>query len=190
MEKLIDDLVQRTHQHLNKAEELKDLEEKVLQWRSADEKWSVLECFEHLNRYGQFYIPEITNRLKDAKGKSPNQIFKSGLLGNYFAKSMLPKKKLNTMKTFTVMNPLHSSLKKGTIDEFIQQQKQILDILSQSRNVDLNKTKTAISISKFIKLKLGDTLRVVIHHNERHLVQIKNTLAQYEEVHGKVQIIS
>ncbi|RXM56703.1 hypothetical protein BOQ60_25350, partial [Chryseobacterium sp. CH1] len=31
--------------------------------------------------------------------------------------------------------------------------------------IDLEKTKTSISISKLIKLKLGDTFRFVIYHN-------------------------
>jgi hypothetical protein len=34
--------------------------------------------------------------------------------------------------------------------------------------------KTSISISSFIKLRLGDTLRLVVYHNWRHLIQAKN----------------
>lgn len=41
------------------------------------------------------------------------------------------------------------------------------------KNIDLNKTKTAISISKWFKLKLGDTFKVVIYHNERHIAQAR-----------------
>ncbi|WP_417592134.1 DinB family protein [Owenweeksia hongkongensis] len=171
-EELIDDLVNRTHKILNEAEELKELSEKTLRWRPALESWSVLECLEHLNLYGRFYLPEITKRLNSVKASKPNQVFKSGLLGNYFALSMLPKEKLNTMNTFKNMNPIHSTLGKDVIDEFILQQKKMLSLLEACRKIDLNKTKTFISISSFIKLKLGDTLRVVIFHNQRHMVQI------------------
>src|SRR5690606_11364077 len=97
--------------------------------------------------------------------------FKSGVLGGYFAKSMLPKEKLNKMKTFKDKDPMGSKLDKTSIDRFISQQAQILNLLDKSREIDLNKTKTAISISKLIKLKIGDTFRVVIYHNERHIVQ-------------------
>ena len=38
------------------------------------------------------------------------------------------------------------------------------------------KTKTAISISKLMKLRLGDTFRFVTAHNERHLLQAENVL--------------
>lgn len=175
-EKLIDDLVDRAHKLLNEAEELKTLPEKTLQWRPAPESWSILECLEHLNLYGRFYLPEIKKRLNNASTAKSKQTFKSGLLGNYFALSMLPKEKLNTMKTFKNMNPIHSTLDKTVMDEFIRQQRQMLSILEKCRKVDLNKTKTSISISNFIKLKLGDTLRVVIYHNQRHMVQAQKAL--------------
>ena len=80
------------------------------------------------------------------------------------------------MKTFNDKNPIGSKLDKLTIERFILQQKEMLNLLEKSKKIDLNKTKTAISISKFIKLKIGDTLRVVIYHNERHLVQANKVL--------------
>ena len=65
---------------------------------------------------------------------------------------MLPKEKLNKMKTFKDKNPIGSELDKKTIERFITQQEQILNLLDKSKEIDLNKTKTAISISKLIKL--------------------------------------
>ncbi|MGB3549023.1 MAG: hypothetical protein WBA17_18760 [Saprospiraceae bacterium] len=35
----------------------------------------------------------------------------------------------------------------------------------------MNRTKTAVSITKLIRLRLGDTLRVVVYHNQRHVAQ-------------------
>jgi len=173
--KLIQDLIERTRININQAENFKTLSTEKLNWRPENDRWSILECFEHLNLYGDFYIPEIKKRIKNSKTQ-PQENFKSGILGNYFAKSMLPKERLNKMKTFKDKNPLGSKLDKTTIERFISQQEQILSLLDKSREIDLNKTKTAISISKLIKLKIGDTFRVVVYHNERHLVQAnKNT---------------
>lgn len=45
-----------------------------------------------------------------------------------------------------------------------------------AQQVSLNKTKTGISISTWIKLKLGDTFKVVIYHNKRHIVQALKAL--------------
>ncbi|MRH99655.1 DinB family protein [Kriegella sp. EG-1] len=172
---LIQDLKERTRIHITEAKKFKSLPTETLNWRVANDRWSILECFEHLNLYGDFYIPELKKRIESSKTQ-PKENFKSGILGNYFAKSMLPKEKLNKMKTFKDKNPIGSTLDKTTIDRFIAQQEKILNLLNQSSEIDLNKIKTAISISKFIKLKIGDTFRVVVYHNERHIAQANNLL--------------
>ncbi|MCE3076170.1 DinB family protein [Chryseobacterium gwangjuense] len=172
---LIVDLKNTTQENLRFAESLLQKTDDILNKRLSEESWSTLECFEHLNRYGDFYIPEISQRISSS-GTSFNQIFKPGILGNYFAKSMLPKEKLNTMKTLKSMNPIHSELSKKVILEFIRQQNQLLDLLEKAKHVDINKTKTSISISRLIKLKLGDTFRFVIYHNLRHVEQAKRIL--------------
>ncbi len=54
----------------------------------------------------------------------------------------------------------------------------LLDVLDMSKKVNLTKTKTGISISKWLKLRLGDTFRVVIYHNQRHILQAKKVLKE------------
>lgn len=75
------------------------------------------------------------------------------------------------------MNPIKSNLDKSVLSEFISQQKQMSNLLNDAENIDLNKVKTSISISNFIKLKLGDTFRFVILHNLRHVEQAKRNLS-------------
>lgn len=171
----LNELRNRTEEHLQFAEMLSLKTEHDLNFRTSTESWSTLECLEHLNRYGDFYIPEISRTISSA-GKPSQLYFKPGILGNYFAKSMLPKEKLNTMKTLKAMNPIHSNLDKSVVDTFIKQQKKMLELLEEAQFIDLEKTKTSISISKLIKLKLGDTFRFVIYHNARHVEQIKRIL--------------
>ena len=186
-ETLIQDLVERTLTNINQAKKFSSLSAEKLNWRAKQDSWSILECFEHLNLYGDFYIPEIRKSIEGSKTQ-PTENFKSGLLGNYFAKMMLPSEKLNKMKTFKDKNPIGSTLDKSTIERFILQQEQILNLLDKARQVDLNTTKTTTSISKFIKLKLGDTFRVVIYHNERHLAQANR--AQKKHAHSQNYVAS
>ncbi|MFT6810481.1 MAG: hypothetical protein ACJA01_003725 [Saprospiraceae bacterium] len=176
---LIEELIERTKDHINTIHGLKELSDDKLNWKSGLDRWSILENLEHLNRYGYFYLPEIQNRINQSVSKASVE-FKSGILGNYFAKSMLPKQKLNKMKTFDSMNPLNSNLDRTTIDRFLSQQRTTLDLLDAARQINLTKVKTSISISKFIKLRLGDTFRVIIYHNYRHMVQIQNVTEEYK----------
>jgi len=174
-EQLILDLIECTRLNINQAETFSHLSQTNLNQKLAPKSWSILECLEHLNLYGDYYIPEITRSIQGCK-KPWKSEFKSGLLGNYFAKMMRPSESMKTMKTFKSKNPLGSNLTKNVIIRFIEQQQQILELLDKARHVDLNKTKTGVSISKWIKLQLGDTFRVVIYHNERHILQAKHVL--------------
>lgn len=170
-EKLIQMLLEQTRQIINQTEKLKSYDLNILTWKENEVSWSILECLEHLNLYGEFYLPQIESKIENSTNKNDLE-FKSGILGNYFAKSMLPKEKLNKMKTFKDKNPLNANLNKTVIDKFINQQIKLLDLLNQSRNVSLNKVKVQTSISSLIKLKLGDTFQFFINHIIRHLNQI------------------
>ncbi len=172
---LISELETYTKSHLEKAENFKMRSLEELSKKSSPEKWNVLECLEHLNIYGDFYIPEMKRKMENSQLSNSSE-FKTGLLGNYFAKMMLPKEKLNKMKTMKKTNPISKQLDKNVIDKFILQQHQLLELLETAKGKNLNKIKTGISIANWIKLKLGDTFRVVIYHNERHIQQVEKAL--------------
>lgn len=172
---LLSELTGMNEQHLKLSLKFKSLSLDDLNNRSTPDAWSALECIEHLNRYGEFYLPAIYTALNNSSHLS-RKYFKSGILGNYFAQSMLPKEKLNKMKTFTSMNPAGSELGMEHLDKFIAQLQRMKSLLIEAESADLQKIKTPISISKWIKLRLGDTFRVVIFHNERHILQAQNAL--------------
>jgi len=172
-EQLIQSLEEQTQQIIRRVAPLKNEALDTLIWRENATSWNILECLEHLNLYSEFYLPEIGNKIKTSTTKS-EVVFKSGFLGAYFAKSMLPKEKPNKMATFKDKNPLNAVLDKGVIDTFITQQTELLELLNQSRNVSLNKVKIPITISTFIKLKLGDQFQFFNNHIIRHLHQIEN----------------
>ena len=170
-EHLLQSLIEQTRQIINKAEKLKEADISYLSKRPATGGWTILECLQHLNLYGDYYLPEIKNAI-DTATAHPDTNFKSGWLGNYFSQSMLPKKKLNKMKTFKDKDPINSNLDKQVIDVFLRQQMTLLTLLNESRNVNLNKVRIRISIARFIKLKLGDTFQFLINHMIRHMQQI------------------
>lgn len=178
---LIAELIEKTRININNAERFKELSDKELNYKENIDEWSILECIEHLNIYGDFYNPEIKKAIEKANNAS-TKIFKSGIIGNYFVNLIRPKEKLNKMKTLKDNNPLGSYLDKNVIDRFINQQKECLELIGKSKNVDLTKAKTAISISKLIKLRLGDTFRFITAHNERHLLQASNILKKQKVI--------
>ena len=89
---------------------------------------------------------------------------------------MLPKENLNYMKTFKDKNPAGSKLNKAVIDRFLNQQHEFLDFIDKSKKVSLMKTKLPLTISKLLKLSLGDTFRFSVAHNERHVLQAERAV--------------
>lgn len=170
-ENLIQSLIEQTRQISNQVEKLKNYDLRTLSWKENSTSWSILECLEHLNLYGDFYLPAIESKIKNSTTKSEIK-FTNGFLGGFFAKSMLPKEKLNKMKTFKDKNPLNANLNKAVVEKFSNQLLTLLNLLNKSRSVSLNKVKIETSISSLIKLKLGDTFQFFVNHIIRHFAQI------------------
>jgi len=171
---LIADLKSRTSELIKQAEAFKQLPAELLNQESSSTSWSVLECLEHLNLYGDFYLPEIESCIIAREKIKQDLNFKSGYFGEKTVQDMLPKNdKVKKMSTFKDKNPINSDLSIATIDRFIKQQEGMLRLLDLASSVHLEKVKTKITLP-LIKCKLGTTFRFVIYHNQRHLWQANN----------------
>jgi len=186
-EELINELQAGVRQLLLKAEKLKAEPINLLQLQPAEGHWSVAQILAHLNSYGRFYLPAIETSM-NAADHPPSEKFHSGWFGNYFTKIMqpgaggkIPKK----MKSPRNHQPLLTVNAHEVINEFIIQQQQLLTLLDACRQKNLEKTKVPISISKMIRLKLGDTFRFLIAHEERHFGQIART---FKAVQGSMPL--
>jgi len=170
---LIQDLIQRTDVNITAAKNFKLLNLDKLNFKKEPKQWSILECLEHLNLYGDYYLVEIEKTMLANQKSSNPSLFKSGWLGNYFANMMLPQSngEVKKMKSPNDKNPVHSQLGITTIERFLKQQELLKKLLHQALQKDLTKLKTPISISKWVKLRLGDTFRFVVYHNQRHIKQ-------------------
>ncbi len=169
---LIDELQALTEKSSGQVQKFKSLTDVQLNFKPNPQAWSILECIEHLNLYGDYYLPEIERQILAAVGKPASPVFKTGWLGNYFAGLMqVQDGKMKRMKSPKDKVPSHSELSRTTIDRFLKQQELLKSLLQQSKAVDLQRTKTAISLTKLLRLRLGDTFRFFIYHIERHVLQ-------------------
>jgi hypothetical protein len=169
---LLDELIALTEQNSNRVRILKAKPITELNYKISAEKWSALQCIDHLNQYGDYYLPAIAGQLETAGQSKSDSTFTSGLLGNYFANLMQVKVgKIKKMKSPKDKLPSASDLSLNTIDRFLKQQDRLLELLRQARNKDLVKIKVSTSLHKLIKLRLGDTFRFFVNHVDRHIWQ-------------------
>ena len=169
---LIEELLTFNNNAISSAIRFKELTEKELNWKKDAGQWSILECLEHLNLYGDYYLPEIEKQVLLSPKVPVSTVFKSGVLGNYFANLMKADgDKIKKMKSPKDKNPINSNLSVLTIDRFLKQGAKLETLLKQSQKVDLARPKVPTSLSKMIKIRLGDTLRFYVYHIDRHILQ-------------------
>jgi DinB superfamily len=147
--------------------------------KPSPESWSANECLQHLNSYGRYYLPAIEKSITKGSKEPFTDQFSSGWLGNYFTKLMLPttngkpSKKMKSPKDHAPTTIIESHI---VIGEFIDQQEKLLQLLTRSKKIDINKNRVGISIAPFIKLKLGDVFLFLIAHLQRHMLQAQRAL--------------
>jgi hypothetical protein len=138
--------------------------------------WSIAQCFDHLNSYGDFYIPAISKGLNKATFSSQDTVFKSTWLGNYFAKLMEPSKQMKKMKAFKNHVPKNNLNAHEVISKFITQSEALLNLIKAANDKDINAIKIPISLTTLFRLKLGDVFQFVLAHNDRHIAQAQRNL--------------
>ncbi|GAB4092713.1 DinB family protein [Flaviaesturariibacter terrae] len=156
----------------------KDADKNKMIYSPTPEKWSVVQILEHLNAYGRYYLPAMEKAMTD-RVTHKSAWFQSGFWGDYFTKSVKPtnvyevKNKMKAMKAYTFPNSLHVET---VLSEFIRQQDELLRLIGMAQHVDIGEVKVPVSITKLIKLKLGDSLRFMVAHEQRHMIQARNML--------------
>lgn len=177
-EDLINKLQEDVRQLTLAAEHFRSIDKIKLNHQPAEGSWSAMQAMEHLNMYNRFYLPIIEKAVAVVSGDR-DAWFISGFFGDYFTRLMLPndvfevKNKMKAPKGYRPESKLNSD---AVLQEFIEHQNKLLQLLEISRKRNLNKIRIPISISKLIKLKLGDTFRFLIAHEQRHMIQARNAI--------------
>lgn len=168
----ITDLYRRTEAILEKGiKQYQNLDEASLNFSASKESWSIAEVLSHLNSYGNYYLPKMEAVLLQPHNLS-SRAYTPSWLGTYFVNMMDANRGNKRYKSAKQHQPIVSDVY-VEVANFINQQERMLNCLKAFETVDINKTRIAISIAKFIKLNLGDLLSFLVTHTERHVLQIK-----------------
>ncbi len=179
MEKLLllNQLENQVECHLQQAiQNYQNLSDEILLKPSPSGGWSIAQCLEHLNTYGDYYLPLFEKGLAESQDDLSIETIKSTWLGKLAIDSMNPEKGKKKFKAMKGHIPEVSLEAKAVVAEFINQQEQLLQILRTAKNKRIQQIKIPISIAKFLKLHLGDAIQFLIIHNERHIQQANRNL--------------
>lgn len=165
----------RLLQHITE-QEFRNLTDYQLLYTPSSDQWSIAQCLEHLNSYGQYYLPRIEHVIQTGEQQtmSAKAVFSSGWLGHYFAQSMKPGADGSIglkMKAVKNHSPIRQLDARAVLAEFSGQQTQLVHLLRRAKQVDIGRLRIPISIASWIRLSLGDTFRFLIAHEQRHVLQ-------------------
>jgi hypothetical protein len=170
---LITELLDRTELIKASTQPFLRLEEDRLNRPPAPDKWSIAEIFAHLNIYNDAYIRVILSKITVAKDVK-NETFRSGWLGDWIYSQTMPRAdgSVFKMRAPKATRPSGGPQDgKETLQRFLQQCDMLDDIIRHCSVKDLQGIKIPFYFSKLIPLRLGDNLRYLIAHCERHLLQ-------------------
>jgi uncharacterized damage-inducible protein DinB len=186
---LLDDLMADTRQILLYANKLEYIDRETLQTQPAAGRWSVAQVLEHLNFYSRYYLKAIEQTLHRHQSTA-KESFTPGWFGDYFTKMMKPtpdnkiKSKMKALKSAT---PLPQTDATAALAQFISDQHTLLNLLQIAKSADIGRLRVPTSITNLIKLKLGDTFRFFIAHEQRHVLQMTNTLQALSRTSGQLE---
>ena len=179
---LLNDLKSITEQNIEFVRDrLTILSHSQLIWKKDHNTWSVNEILAHLNEYAAYYNKTMALKIERTRFREPRELFMSSPLGKSAWSSMKLGNAKNIKRTVhspKMYNPsLNSSIsQENVLKTFEKNQLELIQILESCSQVNLRKVRIPISISKIIRLRLGDALMFVVYHNERHIQQIANLL--------------
>ena len=155
--------------------EFKKLSVSELNQKENVDKWSVLECLEHLNRYAAYYNQAIKNALEQAKADTTESAYKNGWFGKMSIDMMSPQN-VKKQKAIAKFNPVGRQLEETVITQFLTHQQELLTMIAIAKTKNINQRKVSVEFFKLMKMKIGDALAFVVTHEQRHILQAQEVL--------------
>ena len=180
-EDFLSELITITNELIASTREFLTIDPSLLIVQPSPNKWSISECYEHLNLTLGIYLPQIQEILKfPEKYPVKGEEFKHSVLGRLAVKSMQPKPDESIkfkMKTFQILKPAPSNgTSKISLGKFLDYQDQTIEVLEKAKNIDLKKPKINSAAGPILKMGVGDALHFIIAHNQRHVLQAQKVL--------------
>jgi hypothetical protein len=171
---LISQFKNETTANKKQIEKLLSLNPQQLTWQPAANKWSVMQCLEHMNRTTRHYLQHINPA--NAKRDDGDNEFKASFMGGFLAKGFAqipPKRKFKTTKKF---NPPNDMNPQEVLKDFISLNEKLSQRLESLGGYNLNKNKIPTPAISFLKFRFGDVINMDAKHTARHLYQIENIM--------------
>ncbi|TAE30653.1 MAG: DinB family protein [Cytophagales bacterium] len=155
--------------------EFQPLTDAQLRTKPANGGWSIVECLQHLNLAERYYVRQLQHKV-DKVGfmqHNPNdQELESNLLGRLTLRFLDPTSTTKLPAPGMVRPRAAADLNVAEVmASFLELQTLQRDLLGRLVYLDWNGQKVMTPFGKWIKMRLGDVVQMLVVHTERHLAQ-------------------
>jgi hypothetical protein len=164
----------------NEARRLtEELSDEQMNWRPAAGRWSIAECFAHLDLIGRLYRPVLTTVID--KARKDNRLargpFRLGFIGRKFIGSMEPPPKLK-VRTVASMLPggLSAHNADAVMDEFYVLGDTFTALMKSAEGLDLRRVRVRSVVTPLLRLGIGEWFAFLAAHERRHIWQARQVL--------------
>lgn len=148
-----------------------------LNWKPAADSWSIAQCFDHLITANTQFFPEFE---RAASGTRKNSLWESiSPFSGIIAKKMLGALDPASLKRIPAPKgalPSQSDLPGDIIEKFAAHQQDVVAKVAALGGMDMQKTVVTSPFLKLLTYRLGDGLRIMLVHEQRHLGQAQRVM--------------
>lgn len=160
------------------------LTDEQLRWKPAPDRWSILECLQHLNLAERYYIRNIQHKV-DALGlvqtQPANQVLESDWVGRLMLHLVDPQSKRKLPAPGIIRPRAAVDLVPAEVmGQFVELQTLLHALLDKAVYLDWNREKVMTLVGNWLKMRLGDALRMLVAHTERHMKQAMRVKAEID----------
>jgi len=148
-----------------------------LDWAPPEGGWSVAQVLAHVVTASTSYFDRMQAATRDGAVRSGEGTpWKPTFFGGMLIRSLEPtnRKKYPSPK---VWRPVQRQLP-DALPTFLEAHRTLGGIVASASQVDLVRTRLSSPVSRLIRLNLGDAIRVLIVHAQRHLGQAERLIAR------------
>lgn len=148
-----------------------------LNWKPEPNQWSIAQCFEHLVAANESYFPAFEQVLSGQKNTTLWQRMPllPSLFGRLIVQAVSPEA-ARKLKAPGIYTPASSSVDGAIIHRFLERQEQVIKYLNAVKDLPVETIIIASPVTDFITYSLLDACRIIVGHEQRHLLQAKRVL--------------
>ncbi len=153
-----------------------------MQWRPRDDRWSVVECLDHLNA-GWTALPKLDRRIAEARadGILETGPFRSTWFGSWYVRAVEPPVRIRVPAPRR-FRPRTAPPSVEVVPRLLQLQDELVLRVRASDGLDAGAIRLSSPISRRLKMTLAEWFLFIAGHERRHLWQARRVRDALPEI--------